>query len=386
MLNSHKIANISVLFAAALALITTVHSAYKGHASDRDVNAILSAYPRLKNTAVDSCVTCHKIGDLRDTEKPQGTRHENGCGYCHALYVKNKRDIKETLNSYGTDYLAAGRGLEAVKAIALKDSDGDGFSNEAEFAGGTNPGESASNPAAPIAPFRIYGSAEIRKLSPVVSSTVFLNTSHNKAGDFYNQYRGNRVYELLQAAGISDDAKSVDFISYDGFEGAFSIDELKKSWSQTFPVMGLSKKEIGPCGWVNYNAPGLDAKVALPSVGIMLAFEENGKKIETARLDSETGKINGTGPLRLIVPQYRVSPPDLPQYADKSCQDKVAPDYRFSESYDHNGGRSSFAIVAIRVHPLPKGTRDFDWEKVRDQFVAEEKLAIFGALKSQKGK
>jgi len=313
-------------------------------------------------------------------------RHENGCGYCHAVYLKSGHGVKETLNSYGTDYLAAGRGPEAIRALALKDSDGDGFSNEAEFIKGTNPGESESNPVAPIAPSRVYTAADIRKLSPVVSSTVFLNTSRNKAGDFYNQYRGIRVYELLQAAGISDGATGVDFISLDGFEGAFSIEELKKSWPQTAPIMGLSEKEIGPCGWVHYNAPGLDAKVALPSMSILLAFEENGKKIETAQLDPQTGRISGTGPLRLIVPQDRISPPDLPQYADKSCRDKVASEYHFNESYDHNGGRSSFAIVAIRVHPMPKGTRDFEWEKVRDHFVTEEKLAIFGALKSQNGR
>jgi hypothetical protein len=118
----------------------------------------------------------------------------------------------------------------------------------------------------------------------------------------------------------------------------------------------------------------------------MLAFEENGKKIETARLDPETGKINGTGPLRLISPQYQISPPDLPEFADKACADNAAPEHRFNANYDHNGGRSSFAILAIRVNPLPKGTRDFEWEKVRDQFVAEGKLAIFGALKSQKGR
>ena len=155
----------------------------------------------LKNTASDSCATCHKSGEVPDIEKRQGKRHENRCGYCHAVYVQKKRDIKETLNSYGTDYLAAGRGLEAVKTLAVKDSDGDGFSNDSEFVKGTNPGEPASNPSAPIAPYRVYTSAEIRKLSPVVSATVFLNTSHNKAGDFYNQYRGNEVYAMLKAAG-----------------------------------------------------------------------------------------------------------------------------------------------------------------------------------------
>ena len=88
------------------------------------------------------------------TRKTQGKRHENHCGYCHAVYVQKKRDIKETLNSYGTDYLAAGRGIEAVKTLAGKDSDGDGFSNDSEFVKGTNPGEPASNPSAPIAPYQ----------------------------------------------------------------------------------------------------------------------------------------------------------------------------------------------------------------------------------------
>jgi hypothetical protein len=386
MLKIRKAAKIAMLLATALALIASAYSAYKGHANDADVNAILSAYPALKNSAVDSCATCHKSGEVPDVEKQRGTRHENSCGYCHAVYVQKKRDIKKTLSRYGTDYLAAGRGVEAVKTLAAKDSDGDGFSNDSEFVKGTNPGEPASNPSASIAPYRIYTSSEISELSPVISATVFLNTSHNKAGDFYNQYRGNDVYEMLKAAGLSDEAESVDFISLDGFEGAFSIEELKTSWRQAAPVLGLGKTEANPCGWVNYNAPGLDAKKALPSIRVMLAFEENGQKIETARMDSETGKIKGTGPLRLVVPQYHISPPDLPQYAEKSCQDKAAPEHRFNAAYDHNGGRSSFSIIAIRVNPLPKGTRDFEWEKVRDQFVAGEKLAIFGALINQKSK
>jgi hypothetical protein len=386
MLNTHKITTIPAFVALALVLMTSGYAAYKGHTNERDISAALSAYPNLKNTPMDSCATCHKSGEVRDSEKPRGTRHENVCGYCHGIHVKGKRDVKETLNSYGVAYLAAGRGPEAVKALALKDSDGDGFNNETEFAKGTNPGERASNPSAAVTPFRIYDSADIKKFSPVVNTTVFLNTSHNKAGDFYNQYQGNGVYDILKAAGIAENATGVDFISMDGFEGAFPIEELKKSWPQSSPVMGLSKNEMGECGWVNYNAPGLDAKAPLPNLSILLAFEENGKKIDAARLDPATGKITGTGPIRLIVPQYRMSPPDLPQFGDKACIDKVAPEFRFNENYDHNGGRSSFSILAIRVHPLPKGTRDFEWEKVRDQLVAEGKLVVFGALKNKTGK
>ena len=381
-----RILRLSAFFLVLLVLVGAAWSAYKGHANDSDVNAILGAYPDLKNTAVDACATCHKSGEVSDAGERRGVRDENHCGYCHAVYVKDKRDIRETLNRYGADYRAAGRGLEAVKTLAQNDSDQDGFSNEVEFFKGTNPGDLTSNPSARIAPYRIYTSAEIGRLVPAISQTVFLNTSHNKAGDFYNTYRGYRVYKMLQAAGISDGATSVDFISLDGFVGTFTIDELKRSWPQGTPVMGLSKKDIGPCGWVNYNVPGLDSKKALPNASIVLAFEENGKKIEAARMDPESGKISGTGPLRLVVPQARVSPPDVPMYAEKSCQEAAAPENRFNDNYDHNGGRSSFSIVAIKVKPLSEGTRDFEWEKVRDQFVAGEKVVIFGSLESSENR
>jgi hypothetical protein len=379
MLMKKRILSAATLFATVVALALSAYSAYRGHADDGDVEAIVAAYPALKGAAADSCATCHKSGQV--TEPSAAPRRENHCGYCHAVHVRNKLDVKETLNRYGADYLAAGRGIKAIKALAGKDSDGDGFLNEAEFLKGTNPGESGSNPSAAIAPNRTLTAAELRTLSPVTNETVFLNTSHNKQGDFYNQYRGNRVYELLQAEGISENAESVDFISLDGFEGSFTLSELKKAWPQAAPVMGFDKKTLGQCGWVNNNVPGLDGKKALPAVSIMLAFEENGKKIEAGRLDPGTGRIIGTGPLRLVVPQFEISPPDLPKYAEQACRDKVAKEYLFSEDYDHNGGRSSFSIVAIRINPLPKGTRDFEWEKVRDQLVAGEKIVIFGALK-----
>jgi len=267
-----------------------------------------------------------------------------------------------------------------VQAVAKKDSDRDGFSNETELLKGTDPGDAASTPSTPIAPNRTYSAAELSALSPVVSKGVFLNTSHNKQGDFYNEYRGNAVYELLQAIGISENAESVDFISLDGFEGSFILNELKREWPQGAPVTKLGKDAAGPCGWVNYNIAGLDEKKPLPAMRIMLAFEENGKKIEPGKIDPETGRIHGTGPLRLVVPQFKISPPDLPKFEEKFCRDKFAKEFQFNEDYDHNGGRSSFSIIAIRVNPLPKGTRDYDWGKARNELVDGEKLVVFGAL------
>lgn len=382
-MNRRNQPHIFMLLAATVMFLAAGYAAYKGHANDADVDAVLSAYPVLKGSATDSCATCHKSGAVADPGSRGGKRHENHCGYCHEVYVQRKRDIGETLNLYGTAYLAAGRGVAAVKNLAPTDSDGDGSPNDAEFVKGTNPGDPASNPSASIAPHRVFTAAELRNMAPVVDTPVFLNTSHNRAGDFYNSYRGIVVYEMLRSAGISESAESVDFISLDGYEGSFAVDFLQRAWPQAAPVPGLEKSEANPCGWVNYNVPGLDPARALPDLRVLLAFEENGKKIDPARMDPKTGKIAGTGPLRLVVPQTRVSPPDLPQYADQDCQEKAAPEHRFNASYDHNGGRSSFSIVAIRVNPLPEGTRDFEWEKVRRQFVEEEKLVIFGNLKGK---
>lgn len=371
----------AVLLAAAVGLITAAHSAYRGHADEADVNAILAAYPQLKETATDSCSTCHRSGTVSDPARPGARRRENHCDYCHVVHVRKKADIKETLNPYGAAYVAAGRDVNAVKAIARKDSDGDGFSNEAEFLKGTNPGDPASNPSALIAPYRTFTVEEVQRMSQVVSETVFVNTTKSKGGDAYNSYRGNKVYETLQAVGISMEAESADFISLDGYEKTFTIDELKKSWPQGAPVLGLSKKELGQCGWVSYNAAGLDATKVLPGASIILAFEENGNRLENARLDPQTGRVVGAGPLRVIVPQFQISPPDLPQRADESCRNKVSPEFRFHEGFDHNGGNCSSAVVAVRVMPLPKGTRDFEWEKVREEFISSGKIVFFGALK-----
>jgi len=364
-----------------LLFIATAYSAYKGHGDDSDINALLAAYPKLKGTAMDSCATCHRSGEVPDPEKPGKSRRENHCDYCHVIHVNLKHPAKETLNRYGADYLAAGRGAKAVKALADKDSDGDGFSNEAEFLEGTNPGVPESNPSARISPHRIYATEEIRKMSPVVSETVFVNTTKSRSGDSYNQYRGNKVYELLQSVGIMNTADSVDFISLDGYETTHTLDELKSAWPQAAPIMGLGKEEIGACGWVNYSAPGLDATKALPAADIILAFEENGRALESAVLDAASGRITGAGPFRLIVPQFRISPPDQGQRADQSCLTRVAEPYRFHEEYDHNGGKCSSAVIAVRVNPLPKGTRDFEWESAREQFISKGNIVFFGALK-----
>lgn len=358
-------------------VLAPLYSAYRGHANDDDVKAVLSVYPALKGTPVDSCATCHVRGDVKAA---RGVRTENHCDYCHALLVRQKRDPKETLSRYGREYLDAGRNAAAVRALAAKDSDGDGFANEVEFTAGTDPGDPASNPSVPAAPSRTYAVSELRRLAPVVETTVLLNSTKSRSGDSYSDYRGYPLWDLLQAVGLANGASAVDLLAADGYERTFTLDELRTSWPQAAPVMGLGKQDLGACGWVSYGSRHLEAGKALPRARVILAFDENGQALEPARLDPSTGRLAGKGPLRAIVPQFELSPPDLPQVADPACAARVVPAHRFHEEYEHNAGASSYAIVAARVTPLPKGTRDIDWRSAAPRLLAGEQIVVFGAL------
>jgi hypothetical protein len=367
---------------AVAAALAPLHSAYKGHADDRDVEAVLAVYPALKGTPADSCATCHESGDVRG---PQGAamRPENHCDYCHAVSDYGKKGARDTLNRYGAAYLAAGRGEPAVRAIAAKDADADGFTNEAELKAGTDPGNALSNPSVPQAPSRAYAVTALQALAPVRDVPVFVNTTKSRSGDSYSDYRGSSLWDILQAVGVTETVTAVDVLAADGYEHTFTIDELKKTWPQGPPVMGLGKADLGECGWVTYGSRRLEADKPLPGAPVMLAYEENGKALEPARFDPATGRLEGKGPARVIVPQFAVSPPDLPQFAAATCPEKVPVPYRFNDGYDHNGGASAYAIVAVRVKPLPKGTRDIDWQSAALRSLAEKQIVFFGALKGR---
>lgn len=368
---------------AVVAMLSPLHSAYKGHASDDDVNALLGAYPALKGAPADSCATCHKSGEVKDPLAGGRLRHENHCSYCHAVVNREKRDPKETLNRFGLDYLAAGRNQQAVRALAARDSDADGTANEIELVKGTNPGEAASNPSLPEAPAKVLTAAAIKALTPVVEVPVFVNTTQSRRGDAYNDYRGNSLWATLQALGIAANVTAVDVLSADGYEFTFTTDELKKSWPQAIPPKGLGQQDLGTCGWVSYASSKIETGKSLPDAPVMLVFEENGQPIQKARLDMATGRLAGQGPVRVVTPQFAVSPPDLSSTADGTCRDKVAPEYRFHADYDHNGGKSVHGIVAIRVLPLPKGTREIDWQSAAARRLDSEEVVFFGALKSR---
>ncbi|MBP7570796.1 MAG: hypothetical protein KBA95_12115, partial [Acidobacteria bacterium] len=363
------------------ALVPSLQSAYKGHGNDRDVQALLEVHPGLRGTAADSCETCHRAGVAPGPPQAPVSRRVSHCDYCHAVTAFGKKQAGPTLNAYGLAYREAGRGAAAVKAVGARDADGDGTPNDEELRQGTNPGEVASRPGAPPAPRRAYTPAELRALSPVVSARIFLNSTKSRTGDTYLEYRGNRIDQVLDAVGLDPAAESLDLISIDGYETTISLEEARREWKQPAVVPGLDRAARGECGWVSYG-PGGPGAAALPAARILLAFEENGTAFEPARIDPASGRIVGKGPLRAIVPQYDPGVPDLPQTADPACAGQVAPEHRFSDAYDHNAGRAVSAVTAIRVNPLPPGTRDVDWRTLAGD---GERVVIFGALRDGAG-
>jgi hypothetical protein len=365
---------------AAVACLTPVFSAYKGHADDRDIAAVLTAYPEAKGTPLDACATCHTTGPVKDNAATGKTRIENHCDYCHTIFVHGKQTAKDTLNRYGLAYLAAGRGAAAVRALGATDSDGDGIANDAEFKAGTNPGDATNSPLAALAPAKTVDVEALRALVPVVDQTIFVNSTKSRSGDSYSDYRGLVLWDVLNAVGAVESFDSVDVLSVDGYEHTFSAAELKKAWPQGAPVTGLGRQELGGCGWVTYGAGRLEPGKPLPEVRIMLALEENGQVMERARVDPESGRLLGKSP-RTVAPQFAIAPPDLSQTADASCTAKVPDLNRFHEEYDHNAGAGSSAVVAVRVRPLPKGTRDIDWLSTAARTLEKGQIVFFGGLK-----
>jgi len=66
-----------------------------------------------------------------------------GCGTCHV-----RAEGGGARNAFGRDYQRIGikAGEKYTKELGSLDSDGDGFSNDDEFAAGTHPGDPKSKP------------------------------------------------------------------------------------------------------------------------------------------------------------------------------------------------------------------------------------------------
>lgn len=363
--------------------------AYKGHESDIDANNFVTAYPDTLGTRLDDCQTCHR-GDTFSYAAGSGTltAFKNACDYCHLithpqadLIEPQPEDFGATLNPFGVDYLAAGRSTGALGAIGDDDSDGDGHANGEEIADLKYPGDPNSKPGQEIAPMVAFTEADLRGLP--VHEQLLLANSHKQEYDTYAVYEGVKIVDLLAAAGAdpaSPEIQGITVIAPDGYRKDFTIGDIRLAFPDGLFYGGLDNAGLGiECGFVEYPdelPSGLTDGAAIPSEQwLMLAYERDDAAMDPCYLDLDSGKINGEGPYRIVVPQSNPGSPDRgSNHSPTTCNDG----WDYDDSKDHNAGAMVRGVVAVRINPLPAGYEDFDYHNGGWAFIDNASLIVYG--------
>jgi hypothetical protein len=341
---------------------------YQGHENDIDANNLVSAYPSLVGTRLDDCQTCHS-GRIED-----GKLVGSSCDNCHDLVLHGDgHTFRETLNSFGVDYLEAGRNREALTAIKKQDSDGDGFSNDDELEAQRYPGNGFSMPGQATAKLLVVSLQELKAM-PSHTQLMLSNASRQKF-DEYVVFRGVKIKDLLESRGISlEGAAGITVIAPDGYMKSLPIEFVDRPFPEQSFLPGLDVETLGEeCGFVNYpeNVPD-----ELPEEHwLMLGYERNGAALDKSVLDVAAGRITGEGPLRIIVPQATPGKPDRgSRFSPTECADG----FDFDEYADHNAGSMVRGVIAIRIDPMPAGVEEFDYMNGGWAYINAGQSIIYG--------
>lgn len=370
-----------------LGLAGNGYSAYH-HSGDTDSDLFQTVHPETAGTKLDHCALCHTGGEYE--KKPGVFVSLGSCQWCHYSFGYDPEnpinDIDTTLNQYGLDFRDYGKNADAFAAIADLDSDSDGFSNREEIEALRYPGDPNDDPAKVEAPFRVYDLDELKMLS---SHTQFMVMNTHKSGDFYAQYTGVTVQELLADAGILPSATGIQAMAPDGWSQYHPIeadpDPLLYSVLEAYPqavyYYDVQADEIlNPDGWCDYSAPGcLDYEFGdtinnTDGNKLLLAYERNGDPLEPGEL-TLSNKLDGEGPFRVVPPQKTPGPPD--QSVKSEVQDVIWP---FDNDADHNAGFATRSTTIIKVEPLPEGTTDINTLEAGWNYVDEGKIVVYGAI------
>jgi hypothetical protein len=389
-----KVIVLTVLAAAVVLGLTLVAAdpqravssrAYVGHENDLDIGNFIRAYPKAAGTRLDDCQTCHRGGvQGTDTE-----REFSACGYCHLLQYPNPKyqsgvpkDYESTLNAYGLAYENAGRTVEALAGIARLDSDGDGFTNDAEIAALRCPGDAASRPGQPLAPFVALSWDDVHKL-PGVKQFMLMNATKEPTDD-YVLYTGVKVVDLLAAARVDlKGAEGITVFAPDGYSIDYSIDDVTGPFPKGFFYAGPAALKDKDRAFVKYPGgipPGVADGKEIPAVPwLLLAFERDGEPLHPSSYEKGSGRLAGEGPFRLVKPQRDLlGDPSKPGRPDRSLKAKTFADgWDFNPSIDHNAGACVRGACVIRVNPVPTGFEEYDW-KNGWPLVTERRIVIYG--------
>ncbi len=365
--------------------VSVVLSAYH-HEGEEDSPNFLAQYPDKAGTKLDHCALCHTGGQYE--QKPGKWVSLGSCQWCHYSYgYDGTGNIVDTLNAYGMDYLVNGRNQDAFAAIADIDSDEDGYSNAVEIAAIRYPGNADDDPSKVPAPSKVYTKAQLEAMS---QHTQFLLMNTARSGDYYAEYAGVPVEDLLKDAGILGSASGITVFSPDGWSDYHPLEADPDP--ELYHVNGVYPESvfyydteadtaINPAdGWCDYGAPScsgrshLDPIVNANGLKMILAFKRDGQDMEPGVLGDDN-KLSGEGPFRIVPPQKVLSAPD--QSSTSANQDVIWP---YNEDWDHNAGSSTRTVTIIRVEPLPEGTTDVDLLEAGWKYVDEEKIIIYGSI------
>jgi hypothetical protein len=357
-------------------------SAYN-HPGEMDSGRFLTVYPEKANTKLDHCALCHSGGTYTDSKDREVTL--GSCQWCHYTYgYDGIGNIVDTLNQFGIDYFLNGRDAESIINIKSLDSDGDGFSNDEEIQATRFPGNAEDDPSKKTAPFRVYTKAELEAM-PQHTQFLLMNTS--RSGDFYAEYTGVVLEDLLEDAGMLDSATGIVVYAPDGWSNYHPLDSEPDPElfhvKGTYPAASFYYDEqadeaLG--GWCDYSAPSCigrnnnDPIFVQGGLKMILAIRREGAYLNPGILTQEN-KLDGEGPFRLVPPQKAPSPPDQPSNA--SNPELIWP---YEYKWDHNAGASTRTVTIIKILPLPEGTTDIDILEAGWNYVDQEKIIIYGAI------
>jgi len=374
-----------------MATVSTLAMAAYQHSGDseKDAKVFLNVYPGKAGTKLDNCALCHGGGQFTDP-KTSKTSTMGSCQYCHAVtsYGTVPAQYAATLNPFGKQYLDNGRNEAALLAIETADSDGDGYSNIAEINATRYPGDAKDDPTKVVAPFRIFTKAQLQAM-PQHSQFMLMNTT--KSGDYYAEYSGVIMQDLLKKAGILPAATRITVFAPDGYSISHPlIDDSANIGASYAPyVNGIyppatyyydttADKKNG--GWCDYSSPGNMGRsngdpIDVPGdLRLILALQANGADLAPGYLDNTNKLASGTeGPFRTVTPQKIVGPPD--QASSSKVQNVIWP---YKQDADHNAGFSSKSATIIKVEPLPEGTTDIDVLEAGWNYVDSGKIVVYG--------
>lgn len=366
---------------AGMHLLSSVGWSAYHHQGEADAPKFVSVYPNKAGTKLDQCNLCHSGGSYVSGGK---TVAMGSCQWCHYKYgYDEKGDIAATLNSYGNQYKANGRDESALKAIENLDADGDTYTNLQEIDAVRYPGDANDDPSKTMPPYRVFTREQ---LAAMPQHTQFLLMNTSKSGDYYAEYSGVPLQELLGRAGITAAATGITVYAPDGFStyhplepdpnpNLYHVNGVYPATIYYYDVEADTAKTS--YGWCDYSAPSTNGRSngdAITGLKNILAIRRDGAYL-TAGVLTNANKLDGEGPFRVVPPQKTPGPPD-----QASSATNQAVKWPYKASWDHNAGFSSRSATIIKVNPLPPGTTDIDVMEAGWNYIDDAKIVVYGAI------